>query len=763
MADKTATRLVNWSRRWALFQAVLIAVLAIAAFRTWRTSNNHKEGAAPLVNSQPHVSAMTTAPGGDPRHDHTNRLAGENSPYLLQHAHNPVDWYPWGEEAFAKAVAEDKPIFLSIGYATCHWCHVMERESFESEEIAALLNRWFVCIKVDREERPDIDEVYMAAVQLHSGQGGWPMSVFLTPTAKPFFGGTYYPPESRFGRPGFRALVIKIAELWQSQRATLLDNADTLIQQLNDLAKATSKGKVDGQTINSAFSSFEASFDAKRGGFGHAPKFPRSPSLSFLLRFATDQERSSQALAMVTTTLDAIRRGGVHDHIGGGFHRYSTDADWLVPHFEKMLYDQALLAYTFVEAHLATGEPRYAEAARDIFGYVQRDLTSPTGGFYCAEDADSEGVEGRFYVWTLAQLTAVLGADDAEVFAAVYGCSEAGNYRDEVTGERSGTNIVHLTEDFAAHARRLDVSETALASSLAQQRTKLLAARSKRVRPLRDDKILTDWNGLMIWALARGARALDDRDLLATAEGAARFCLTRMRREDGRLFHRYHQNNVGVSGLLDDYAMLALGLLELHQASLELEYLVHATQVTDNMVRLFFDEERGSFTMRGKDSKPLIVTPRSAYDGAVPSGNSVAAYVLIRLGRLLGNPRYEKLGNQVLEGFASSINRHPSGHPFMLMAAQLATSVGSEIILTGPPMSETLAAMRREVEDRYLPHAVLLYRPGGKEGAVLEAMAPFVEDIDGSAKVATAYVCTNRTCQQPVTTATALAKQLQGK
>ncbi|MEK7765160.1 MAG: thioredoxin domain-containing protein, partial [bacterium] len=493
---------------------------------------------------------------------HTNRLAKEKSPYLLQHAHNPVDWYPWGPEALAKAQREDKPIFLSIGYSTCHWCHVMEKESFENEDIARVMNEHFVSIKVDREERPDLDHLYMTAVMAMTGQGGWPMSTFLTPDGRPFYGGTYFPPDDRYGRPGFKRVLLTLADAWKNKRDDLLATAGELTRILHDVSRSTTTGggaALDASTLKTAFESLQDSFDERDGGFGGAPKFPRPHALTFLLRYHARAGEAS-ALKMAEVTLDRMAGGGIHDQIGGGFHRYSTDEKWLVPHFEKMLYDQALLARAYLEAHQVTRTRRgglqaaqeYARVARRIFEYVMRDLTDSAGGFYSAEDADSEGVEGKFYVWTPAELERTLGPVDGKRAAKFFGVTQAGNFE-------HGWSILHLPKPVTGLDR----------AWLDGVSRKLLEARSTRIRPHRDDKVLASWNGLMISALAYGAQVLDDPRYSAAAAKAAEFVLTKMRRPDGRLLRRYRAGEAAVPGFLDDYAFMALGLLDLYEATFD--------------------------------------------------------------------------------------------------------------------------------------------------------------------------------------------------
>ncbi|GIW73393.1 MAG: thioredoxin domain-containing protein [Planctomycetota bacterium] len=692
-----------------------------------------------------------------------NRLAREKSPYLLQHAHNPVDWYPWGEEAFARARHEDKPIFLSVGYATCHWCHVMERESFEDEEIARLLNEHFVCVKVDREERPDVDRLYMEAVQATTGQGGWPMSVFLTPEGKPFFCGTYFPPADRWGRPGFATVLRRIAELWRTRREELERGAAELTAALQQAARASTAAPtpLGPEVLDRLYQQLERSFDRAHGGFGRAPKFPRPHLLGFLLRYRT-RALAPAALPMVKTTLDAMARGGIHDQLGGGFHRYSTDERWLVPHFEKMLYDQALLARAYLEAYQVTGAERHAEVARGIFTYVLRDLASPEGAFYCGEDADSEGVEGRFYVWTCAELAEILGPEDGALFAEAYGCRPEGNYREEASGERTGANILHLPRPLEEIARARGLEPPELAGRLGAMRARLLQARARRVHPLRDDKVLLDWNGLMIGALAFGARVLGEPRWAEAARRAAQFCLEQLRRpQDGRWLHRWREGEAAVPAFLDDHAFLLEGLLDLYEATFEVRWLEQARALAESMIELFSDEARGGFRLCGRDAEPLLAEVRDAYDGAVPSGNSAAAVGLLRLARLLGEPRYEEVAVRTVQAFSALAARHPEGFPYLLTALWLALAPGRQIVLAGPEGAPELEAMRRLLGRSFLPDAVVLRRPA--EPAAARRLAELVPSVAAQGPVEgrpTAYVCVGQTCRQPVHTAAALAEEL---
>ncbi|MBI3996219.1 MAG: thioredoxin domain-containing protein [Candidatus Omnitrophica bacterium] len=693
---------------------------------------------------------------------HTNRLITEKSPYLLQHAHNPVDWYPWGEEALARAKREDKPIFLSIGYSTCHWCHVMERESFENPDIAQLLNRSFVCIKVDREEHPDLDQVYMHAVTMMTGQGGWPLTVFLTPDLKPFFGGTYFPPERKGERAGMKEVVPAVAEAWTHRRAELLASAEHLTQSLSEQLAATAPPTaVTPELLHTAFSQAVNMFDATTGGFGEAPKFPRSHELSFLLTYWY-RTRTGQALEMVTTTLDHMARGGIYDHLGGGFHRYSTDGQWLIPHFEKMLYDQALLAKTYLEAYRVTKRPDYAEVARGICDYVLRDLTSSEGAFYSAEDADSEGEEGTFYAWTPQQVAQALGAD-AELFNRFYGVTAEGNFSAEggsASGGEHHTNVLHIEQPLDMFAKVKGLDAQRVVAQLQSDRATLLAARDARVRPHRDDKVLTSWNGLMIASLAYGASTLSEPRYLEAATRAAECILTHLRR-DRQLLRRYRDGDARYAGTLEDYAFFCEGLLQLYEASGEARWLKEAKSFAATMVERFWDGSGSGFFLRDKDEAPLIVRSKDLYDGATPSGNSMAALVLLKIGRMTGDRHLEELARRALEGVAHTVERTPFGYPQLLIAVDMALGPIKEIVVAGDPAAPQTVQMRRAIHERFLPRAVTLLHPAGEAGKTIEALAPFVASQQPLQGRPTAYVCENFVCARPATDVNALIERLE--
>ncbi len=708
------------------------------------------------------TDSTAAPPAGGPMPRRANRLAKTTSPYLLQHAHNPVDWYPWGAEAFEKARREQKPIFLSIGYSTCHWCHVMERESFEDEATAKLLNDLFVPIKVDREERPDVDQIYMEVTIGMSGHGGWPMSVFLTPERTPFFAGTYFPPEDRHGRPGFKTVLRHIADAWKNRRTELEGVGLGITEKLAPQAGSTGGEGPGPELLALAAAQLAGAFDESRGGFGGAPKFPVPHRLSFLLR-RWKRTGDANLLRIVEATLDAMAAGGIHDHLGGGFHRYSTDADWFVPHFEKMLYDQALLARAYVEAFQATGAERHARVARGIFDYVLRDLRDPGGAFHSAEDADSEGEEGKFYVWTREAIVSVLGKEDGDLLADTYGADPLGNWVEEASGHRSGTNILHLPRPLAEIAKSRGLSPDALEARLAPAREKLLEVRSRRVRPLEDDKVLTAWNGLMVSALARAARALGEPRYADAARAAADFLLSKMR-GDGRLLRSSRAAKPSdLPGYLDDHACLAEGLLDLYEATAETRYLAESLRLAREMLARFGGAPGGLLYYTASDGEALIVRPVELGDGATPAGNSVAALVFGRLARLAGDPALEAAADQVLRGASEALSRGPAEHATLLMALDFAREPGREIVLAGRPDDPGLVALRQAVDRRFLPDAVVAYRLGGPATAEVEALLPATKGQDPVDGKAAAYVCRDFACAAPVTTIGELERLLEAR
>ena len=692
-----------------------------------------------------------------------NRLINESSPYLLQHATNPVFWYPWSEEAFDKARQEDKPIFLSIGYSTCHWCHVMEEESFADKQVAALLNKYFVSIKVDREERPDIDQVYMTVTQAITGRGGWPNNVFLTSEKKPFYAGTYFPKNNQWGIIGLLELLPKVAELWQNDRQKLLKNADRITSILSGLGKVDSPVALTSETLAKARDLLSESYDPQYGGFGQAPKFPSPHKLTFLLR-RHHYNADKKALEMVEKTLAQMRFGGIFDHIGFGFHRYSTDAQWLVPHFEKMLYDQALLAVAYTEAYQATGEKFYARTVTEIFTYILREMTSSEGGFYSAEDADSEGIEGKFYLWTTTEIQQVLGHDQYESFKKIYPLEKEGNFKSQEVNQPKGSNILHLAKSTVDIAEELGISEERLLKGLGELRQHLFNARKQRVHPFKDDKILTDWNGLMIAALAKAGRILEVPEYISSAEKAAAFIRTTLQDANGRLVKRYRQGVSGLPAYLDDYAFVTWGLLELYESTYKTAYLGEAVRLTNQMISDFWDIKNGGLFMTAKDSEKLLYRDKQIYDGAIPSGNSVAAMNLLRLGHITGETDYINKAEAIVEAFSGTVDKYPAGHAFLMMVLEYAMNPNYEVVIVGKKGKKDTNAMLNALRQSFLPGKIVVFLPEDKTvAAEITQLVPYTEymvPIDGKA---TAYVCMNFVCQLPTTKVSQMLANLKVK
>ncbi len=687
-----------------------------------------------------------------------NRLIHEKSPYLLQHAENPVDWYAWGPEAFEKASKENKPIFLSIGYSTCHWCHVMAHESFEDPEVARLMNEVFICIKVDREERPDIDNIYMRVCQMMTGSGGWPLTILMTPDKKPFYAGTYIPKKS-YGRIGMLDLVPRIKELWNTQHADILKSANQITEGLNQFSHDSSEARLDASTLKAAYELLARRFSEQHGGFGTSPKFPSPQNLLFLLRYwkSTDD---GNALRMVVKTLHSMRKGGIYDHIGYGFHRYSTDPEWLVPHFEKMLYDQAMLAMAYTEAYLATGKKEFGETAKEIFAYVMRDMTDPKGGFYSAEDADSEGKEGKFYVWTEEEIRHALKEEDANLIINVFNIEKAGNFKDEIAGKNTGDNILHLKKNLAEIALGNKTSLDELQERVETARRKLFAVRSKRIRPHKDDKILTDWNGLMIAALAKGAQAFDAPEYLAAAERAADFILSDMRRQDGRLLHRYRGGQAGIPAFADDYAFFIWGLLELYETNFNVNYLRTALDLNNEMIKHFWDNQNGGFYFTADDAEDLIVRQKEVYDGAIPSGNSVAALNLFRLARITADPELEEKANKTMLAFSTEVKKMPAGYTQMMIGLSFGIGPAYEIIIAGNPRAVDTRDMLNTLRRHFIPNKIVLLIPTDEKTPEITRIAKFTEHQSGIGGKATAYICRDYTCKMPVTDTKEMLKLL---
>ena len=687
---------------------------------------------APLPTAK-EIAALQ--PDGGPEF---NRLIFEQSPYLLQHARNPVDWYPWGEEAFARARELDRPVFLSVGYSTCHWCHVMERESFEDDEVAALMNASFVCVKVDREERPDLDHVFMSVTQAMTGGGGWPMTVIMTADQKPFFAGTYIPKTGRFGRRGMMELIPLLDEMWRKDRESIQASADEAFRFMSGIGQGDPGGELGQEAIDLAHQRLVQNFDATHGGFGAVPpKFPVPHNLLFLLQYA-QRHPESPARDMVARTLREMRLGGIYDQVGFGFHRYSTDQRWLVPHFEKMLYDQAGLLMAYTAGWQVTRDPLFQRTAREVIEYVLRDMTAPEGGFYSAEDADSEGEEGLFYVWTRAELLKVLGPEEGELFARTFGAEDEGNFRDEAAGKQSDKNILHLA----------DLPDASLAARLEAARRKLFEARERRIHPLKDDKILTNWNGLMIAALARASQAFGDEDYALAARRAADFALSHLRTKEGRLYKRSRGGVAGLPGTLEDYAFLAWGLIELYETCFEVRYLEAAIELTDQMVAHFGDAENGGFFLSADDAETLLaVRGKDAYDGASPSGSSVAALNLLRLARLTGRTQLEEQAAAAMRSHSQTVLRSPGAHTFLLLAADFALGPSFEVVVAGDPAAQDTRAMLRAFQRPYRPNKVLVLRPPGDGQRIVE-LVPYTEQ-QSTAGRATAYVCRDFACKLP--------------
>lgn len=675
-------------------------------------------------------------------HQKANRLANEESPYLLQHAYNPVDWFPWSDEAFAKAKDEDKPIFLSIGYSTCHWCHVMERESFEDDEVAEALNKSYISIKVDREERPDIDHIYMTVCQALTGSGGWPLTILMTPDEKPFYAGTYFPKNNRMGMPGLLSILESIRKAWANNREDLLYSSNQILNVISRTEKDTIE-EFKPNLIEEAFLQFKSDFDNAYGGFGNAPKFPTPHNLFFLLRYWYKTKEKS-ALMMVEKTLDSMYGGGIYDHIGYGFCRYSTDRKWLIPHFEKMLYDNALLAIAYLETYQVTKKSRYSEIANQVFTYVLRDMTSPEGGFYSAEDADSEGEEGKFYVWTRDEIVNILGEEDGSKFCEYFNITSKGNFE--------GKNILNLIKQ---------TSTVIDMEFINRSREKLFDIRNKRIHPFRDDKILTSWNGLMVAAMAIGGRVLGNNEYVDAAEKAVNFIYNHLIRKDGRLLARYRDEEAAFLGYVDDYAFLIWGLIELYETTFKPKYLEKAVYLNKDLIKNFWDSNIGGLFVYGSDSEQLITRPKEFYDGATPSGNSVAALNFLRLSRLTGVYELEDKAYQLLKAFDNSINDYPRGYSFAIISLLFTQSESKEIVIVGDKRNNETQEMIDIIDEEFRPFTIsMLYSAENKN---IEKLAPFISDYKSINGKSTAYICQNFSCQAPVTDSKLFKQILQNK
>lgn len=715
-------------------------LFVISIFFTHGTPMSAEEGHVRKPLPSPEEIAKLPEDGGE----EYNRLIFEKSPYLLQHARNPVDWWPWSDAAFEQAKKEDKPIFLSIGYTTCHWCHVMEHESFEDEEVAALINENYIPIKVDREERPDIDEVYMQITQAMTGGGGWPMTVIMTPDKHAFFAGTYFPKESVAGRPGIKKVVTELHKAWVERRKDVEETAVSISEQLASFVGGSPGGDLDAGIFDVAFAQFSSRYDQEKGGFARAPKFPVPPNLMFLLRFY-QRTGNHQALEMVEKTLTEMRRGGIYDQVGFGIHRYSTDPNWLVPHFEKMLYDQALVAMVYLEAFQATGKERYAMTAREILTYVLRDMTSEEGGFYSAEDADSEGEEGKFYVWSTKEIKEVLGEEDGEFYIETFHLTDEGNFLEEATRVKTGTNIPHLKEELLDEA----------AERVEGIRKKLFDHREKRIHPQKDDKILTDWNGLMIAAFARAAQVLGDEKYEAAAKKAADFVLNDLTDDSGRLLKRYRQGEAGLTAHLEDYAFIIWGLLDVYETTFDVSYLKRAIEFQSMLDEHFWDEQSGGYFTIADDAEELIVRAKKLYGGAIPSGNSVSIGNLVRLHRMTGQPQYATRGDELVRAFSAEIGENAMVYPMALTWLTFQIGPSFEVVISGDNAEEMIAAVRKP----FLPNKVVVHRTpeNAKDLAIVAPYTETQESLDGKP---TAYVCQNFACQIPTAEISEMLKSL---
>ncbi len=680
-----------------------------------------------------------------------NKLDNEKSPYLLQHADNPVEWYPWGKEAFEKARKEDKPIFLSIGYSTCHWCHVMAHESFEDSKVAKLMNETFISIKVDREERPDIDNIYMTVCQMMTGSGGWPLTIILTPNKKPFFAGTYFTKTSRFGRIGLIELISRIKLLWKNNRSQILDSAQQITFSLQNLTQESPGDKLDESILKKAYKQLEAVFDAEYGGFRERPKFPTPHNLLFLLRY-WNRTGEKKALDMVEKTLKEMRKGGIYDHIGFGIHRYSTDSHWLVPHFEKMLYDQALVSIAYLETYQATKNENYAKSGREILTYVLRDMTSPEGGFYSAEDADSEGVEGKFYVWSKNEIKKYLTSEESDYILKNFKIEESGNYLEEATREKTGYNILHIDN-------LKDINNP----KLEDIRKKLFWYREKRIHPHKDDKILTDWNGLMIVALAKGYQLLKEPKYLTAAKNAVDFILSIMKDSENRLLHRYRDGEAEILAYLDDYAFFIWGLIELYETTFDTYYLKTALTLNSELIDYFWDKEIAGFFFTPDDGEKLLTRRKEIYDGALPSGNSVAMLNLLRLSYITGDHKLEEKAEYIGRVFAEKVDSTPIAYTQLLSAVDFGVGPTYSLVIAGDTGAEDTKTMLEAVRNSFLPNKVLIHRPTEIYPPKIDEFSNFIEWFEKIEGKSTAYVCINKTCKPPINNIEKVIKTLNPK
>ena len=688
-----------------------------------------------------------------------NRLADSKSPYLLQHKNNPVDWFPWGVEAFEKAKEENKPIFLSIGYSTCHWCHVMEHESFEDQQVAELMNENFVSIKVDREEMPEVDHLYMSVCQAMTGRGGWPLTIVMSPEKEPFFAGTYFPKTGRGNRPGMLELIPSLMNAWNNKQEDIQKTIEQVNNYLDKANNVQPGSALNRNTIDDAYNNFIERYDKNFGGFGKAPKFPSPHNLLFLLRYHKAYQ-DTMAKTMVENTLSKMRLGGIFDHIGFGFHRYSTDQEWFLPHFEKMLYDQAMISLAYLEAFEISKKQEYASIAHEIFSYVARDMTDENGGFYSAEDADSEGEEGKFYVWSTSEINKVLGSIEGKQFTDVYGFNENGNFHDEATGQLVPNNIPYLKNRIIDYSVKNNIDIKSLKVTLEKNRNTLFEYRRNRIHPLKDDKILTDWNGLMIAALAKGGTVLKEDKYTNAAERSANFILDNLRDENGRLYKRYRNGSTGLQPHIDDYAFFIWGLLNLYESNFNTYYLKSALELSEIMVADFLDKKRGGFFIGPNNGEKLIVRAKDSYDGAIPSGNAVAAMNFIRISKFTGDSKWEDIAQNTFLAFSESIKRIPSAHSFMLTSFMYGLDNPKEIVIVAKEKNAKTMSSIRKIQEVYNPNSIIIFKEL-KNRTELDNIAPWTTMHDTVNDQITYYICENFSCRRPTTDIDIAIKYLQ--
>ena len=686
------------------------------------------------------------SPEGIKSHNH---LINEKSPYLIQHSDNPVDWYPWGEEAFDKAKNENKPVFLSIGYSTCHWCHVMAHESFEDPEIGSLMNEIFVSIKVDREERPDLDNIYMTVCQLMTGTGGWPLTVVMTPDKKPFFAGTYFPKMSIHGRVGLKDLILNIRDIWTERPEEIEDSTGQIIEALRKVSETSSGDELGEKVLDSTYKNLSNNFDEIYGGFGGAPKFPTAHALLFLLRY-WKRNQNERALVMVKETLNSMRDGGIYDHIGYGFHRYSVDQNWMIPHFEKMLYDQATIASAYIEAFQATGDVKYRDTAEEIFEYVLRDMQSPEGGFYSAEDADSEGVEGKFYTWCEDEIYKILGDEDARFASKIFGITEEGNFSEEPSQEKTGANILHLENSIEDISETLGIKKEDVKRKMEKIREKLFNARKKRVYPSKDDKILTDWNGLMIYALSLGAQVFGNDNYLKAACAAADFIIDNLY-ENNHLLHRYRDGEAAINANLDDYSFFIYGLLELYEASFNLKYLEFVIDLNKTLLDHFWDTENGGFYFTPDNGEDVLVRKKEIYDSAIPSGNAVQMLNLLKLSKILENEIFKHKAVEIEKTFSQDVVKTPTAHTQLMVAVDFKLGPVYKIVIAGTIHNKDTDTMLNSIRSSYMPHKTVVLKPSDDGNSEILKIINSLKFKKQENNKTTAYICSENMCKPPTT------------